>query len=246
MASDYFPFPEPDKWPGDGPVACGGNLGPRLLLHAYSLGLFPWYNEETPILWWSPDPRCVLLPENFRLPARSARKLASRPFTLTFNQAFDKVIEACAKSKRKGQNGTWITDEIMLAYIKLRGLGFAHSVESWRDGSLAGGLYGVALGKVFFGESMFHRESDASRAALAGLVSLLKIRGFNLIDCQQATPHMLQAGAVEMPRSCFLQLLAKSSRKFPFAGDNVALPWSPWLEKYEHDAASGDWLLSDK
>lgn len=246
MASDYFPFPDPEKWPEDDPVAYGGNLEPRLLMHAYSLGLFPWYNDDTPILWWSPDPRCVLLPDDFRLLARSARKLASKPFRLTFNQAFSKVIKACARLKRKGQNGTWITDDIMRAYIKLHELGFAHSVESWRDGVLVGGLYGVALDKAFFGESMFHLESEASRAALAGLVSLLKISGFNLIDCQQATPHMLQAGAREMPREDFLRLLAKSTRKFSFAKDDAALPWSPWLEKFEHDAAEGCWVLSGK
>lgn len=244
MDSDYFPFPDPDEWPGDAPVAYGGNLEPALLLHAYSLGLFPWYNDETPILWWSPDPRCVLLPEKFRLPGRAARKLASRPFMLTFNRAFDRVIEACAKLKRKGQRGTWITGDIMRAYIKLHELGYAHSVESWREGALVGGLYGVALGKVFFGESMFHKESEASRASLAGLVSLLKMKGFNLIDCQQATPHMLQVGAVEMPRMDFLHLLAKSARTFTFAGDNASLPWSPWLEKYEYDGAGCCWMQS--
>lgn len=236
-----YPFPDPFFGPKDEPVAWGGVLEPHLLLHAYSLGLFPWYNDPTPILWWSPDPRMVLFPDNFHLPRRSARKLASRPFTLTFNQAFDDVIDGCAQERKDGE-GTWILPEIRSAYINLHNLGYAHSVEAWRDGELAGGLYGVALEKAFFGESMFHRESEASRAALSGLVSLLRQNDFLFIDCQQETPHMAGMGARPLERADFLKLLGNAAPRYPYSGKG-RLPWRPWLEEYCHDDSENRWIL---
>jgi leucyl/phenylalanyl-tRNA---protein transferase len=205
-------FPPPEYADPSGLLAVGGDLSKERLLEAYRLGIFPWYSEDQPILWWSPDPRLVLDLKDFKI-SRSLRKTLKRGiFQVTFDHAFEEVIRACAVVPREAQNGTWITDEMEKAYIKLHGLGYAHSVESWFGGKLAGGLYGVSLGKCFFGESMFHLKTDASKVALATLVEKLKSWDFHFIDSQMTTEHMLSLGAKELPRRIFLKRLQLALR----------------------------------
>lgn len=236
-------FPPPEAARSDGLLCVGGNLRPERLLAAYSRGIFPWYEEGLPILWWAPDPRCVLPLENFRLPRRSARTLRRQPFELTLDAAFGRVIRSCAAPRKSGK-GTWLTAEMIAAYEKLHLLGYAHSVEAWRDGELAGGLYGVGLGRAFFGESMFHVLPEASRAALAGLVSLLRLRKAVLLDCQQESPHIMKMGGVMLPRPLFLQRLTAA-----LAGDDESMPdkgagpfpWAPWRKDYVFTMPSGSW-----
>lgn len=205
-------FPPPDYADPSGLLAVGGDLSKERLLEAYRLGIFPWYSDDQPILWWSPDPRLVLDLKDFVI-SRSLRKtLKKGVFQVTFDRAFEAVIEACAAAPRAAQNGTWITDEMQEAYINLHGLGYAHSVESWFEGKLAGGLYGVSLGKAFFGESMFHLKTDASKVALATLVEKLKSWDFHFIDSQMTTEHMVRLGAKELPRRIFLKRLQSALR----------------------------------
>ena len=205
-------FPPPDYADPSGLLAVGGDLSNERLLEAYRLGIFPWYSEDQPILWWSPDPRLILDLNDFKV-SRSLRKtLKKEVFQVTFDRAFEEVIRACASVPREAQNGTWITDDMEKAYIKLHGLGYAHSVESWFGGKLAGGLYGVSLGKCFFGESMFHLKTDASKVALATLVETLKSWDFHFIDSQMTTEHMLSLGAKELPRRIFLKRLQLALR----------------------------------
>ena len=206
-----LPFPPVSKAlrSPNGLLCAGGDLSPGRLIEAYSHGIFPWFSEGDPILWWSPDPRMVLFPGELKV-SRSLRKSVQHGgFETRFDTAFDAVIEECA-APRGGQAGTWIVPEMIEAYRRLNALGYAHSVESWRDGELAGGLYGVALGKVFFGESMFTRERDASKVALVRLVEKVREKGFRLIDCQQATRHLASLGAREIPRKAFAQLVRES------------------------------------
>ncbi len=191
----------------DGLVAVGGDLSPERLLFGYAQGIFPWYDEQSPILWWSPEPRCVLPLDNFYISSRLKRKIKNGPFHCTLNTAFDDVIKNCANVARPGQGGTWILPEMQDAYRILHLLGFAHSIECWKNDVLVGGVYGVALGKAFFGESMFHHVADASKIALEYLVNLLKMQGFTLFDCQQETPHMLEMGAITIARLDFNSLL---------------------------------------
>jgi leucyl/phenylalanyl-tRNA--protein transferase len=205
-------FPPPDYADPSGLLAVGGDLSKERLLEAYRLGIFPWYSEDQPILWWSPDPRLVLDLKDFII-SRSLRKtLKKGVFQVTFDRAFEEVIQACAAVPRLGQNGTWITEEMRKAYINLHGLGYAHSVESWFGGKLAGGLYGVSLGKAFFGESMFHLKTDASKVALATLVEKLNSWDFQFIDSQMTTEHMVRLGAKELPRRIFLKRLQSALR----------------------------------
>ncbi len=211
-------FPNPDLAPGDFPLAIGGDLSPERLIFAYSSGIFPWYSEGEPIMWWSPDPRMVLFPENLKV-SRSLRKvIKNKGFEVRFDTDFGRVINMCASVKRPGQEGTWITDEMKKAYIELHNLGYAHSVETYLDGELVGGLYGVSIGKTFFGESMFYTVSDASKVAFVKLVEKLREWDFDMIDCQQSTPHMERFGAVEIPRKKFLEILKKSVKKKDFVG----------------------------
>ena len=203
-------FPRPELANEDGLLAVGGDLSPQRLLNAYAHGIFPWYNEGMPVLWWSPDPRMVLFPKEFKRHKNLRRLVRSRKFEVTMDTDFHHVIEACGKAERKGQEGTWITDEMQKAYIRLFELGFAHSVECRLDGKLAGGLYGVALGKIFFGESMFHNVTDASKVALWHLVDYLLENDFELIDAQQDTPHLRSLGARLVPRKAFLQILKEN------------------------------------
>lgn len=206
--NDNQPFPHPDRalTEPDGLLAAGGNLTPRRLLRAYRMGIFPWYSADQPILWWSPDPRLVLLPECLKV-SRSLRKtLRKGLFAITADTAFEQVVAACA-GPRQGEPGTWITSEMFRAYCRLHRLGHAHSIETWQQGELVGGLYGVSMGRVFYGESMFSWISDASKIALVALAAQLQRWEFAVIDCQVTTAHLLSMGAVDIPRSSFLQLL---------------------------------------
>jgi leucyl/phenylalanyl-tRNA--protein transferase len=210
--TDKLVFPPPEHADPDGLLAVGGDLSMKRLLLAYRMGLFPWYAEDTPILWWSPDPRLMLKPKDLCVSKRLARTIKQGPFTITLDEAFADVIRGCAHVKRPRQKGTWIMDEMIDAYCCLHRDGYAHSVESWQDGKLVGGLYGVALGKAFFGESMFARVSDASKVAFVHLTRLLALWNFSLIDCQVTTSHLESFGAREVPRAEFLKMLKAALR----------------------------------
>ncbi len=206
-----FPFPDPRKSDGRGLLAYGGDLAAERLLAAYAQGIFPWY-DEAPILWFSPDPRSVLQPEDLHLSRSLCKRERSHPFELKMDTAFERVIRACSEVPRPDQDGTWITNDMILAYIELHRLGFAHSVEAWRRDEhgteiLAGGLYGVSLGRAFFGESMFAVESDASKIAFAAFVRQLGRWNFSIVDCQVKTEHLTRFGATEWPRPKFLATL---------------------------------------
>ena len=203
---DSFPHIESALREPDGLLAAGGDLSTERLLLAYRSGIFPWYEEGQPILWWSPDPRCVVRPSEFHV-SRRLRQYASRStLTLSFNRAFEKVIEACAGS-RKSQQGTWITADIMNAYKQLHADGWAHSVEVWDGEELVGGIYGLSIGRVFFGESMFSRQDNASKFALLGLCSILAKNDFELLDCQVLSQHLLTLGARLITRAEFSEIL---------------------------------------
>ena len=204
-------FPDPERADPSGLLAVGGDLSPERLLAAYSLGIFPWYEEGLPILWHAPDPRFVLPLGRLRT-SRSLRK-SMRRYETTFDEAFPEVIEACARVPRRGQEGTWITEEMKTAYVRLHQLGFAHSVETWHGGRLVGGLYGVSLGGAFFGESMFHLGRDASKVALARLVERLRAWDFDFVDCQVRTAHLESLGAVAWPRAKFQRALEGTLEK---------------------------------
>lgn len=201
-------FPDPSLAEPDGLLAVGGDLSPRRLVAAYALGIFPWFSTETPILWWSPDPRLVLLPEELHVPRSLSRTLRRGAFSFTADRAFEAVIRRCSKTPRPGQDGTWITDEMVDAYVRLHRLGLAHSFEAWEGESLVGGLYGVSLGAAFFGESMFSDRPDASKAAFVRSIEFLAGRGIDLVDCQVRTDHLVRFGARELPRADFLGRLA--------------------------------------
>jgi leucyl/phenylalanyl-tRNA--protein transferase len=201
----------------NGLLCAGGTLTPERVLEAYAKGIFPWFSAGDPVLWWSPDPRMVLFPEELKV-SRSLRKVVQRgAYETRFDGAFRAVMQACALP-RDGQGGTWIVPEMIDAYTQLHDRGFAHSVESWHEGELVGGLYGVSLGKVFFGESMFTRAPDASKVALVRLVERLRAADFRVIDCQQATAHLASLGAREIPREAFAQLL-RESIQYPASGE---------------------------
>ncbi len=199
-------FPPADR-AVDGLVAVGGDLSPERLLLAYRLGIFPWYGDRLPIMWHSPDPRCVLPIDRLHVGRSLRRVIARGDYELRIDTAFERVIEACKATVRPGQEGTWITRDMKEAYVRLHQLGYAHSIESWESGELAGGLYGVSLGHVFFGESMFAWRPNASKVALAALAAKVGAWGFKLIDAQVATPHTLAMGAEEWPRPRFLDVL---------------------------------------
>lgn len=205
-----YAFPSVEGSSREGIVCAGGNLSPGLLLSAYRQGIFPWYGEGDPLLWWSPNPRFSVLPETLHVSASSARLLKRGHFTLTLDEDFHQVIAACATIQRPGQDGTWILPEMIQAYERLHELGFAHSVEAWKEGRLVGGLYGVSLGGAFFGESMFSVESGASRAGFLSLATMLFERGFLLIDSQVHTDYVASMGGVDIPREAYLGRLAKA------------------------------------
>lgn len=206
----------------DGLLAVGGDLSPARLLYAYRHGIFPWYHGDQPILWWSPDPRAVLKPAEFHASRSLRKRLRRRQFRLSFDTAFEQVVAACAAPRStQPDGGTWITTDMQAAYLQLHRLGHAHSVEIWMDDELAGGLYGVTLGAVFFGESMFSRRRDGSKLALACLSRWLQTRDYSLIDCQVSSAHLARLGAIDIPRPEFLRLLDGYCEQ--------ARPVGPWL-----------------
>jgi leucyl/phenylalanyl-tRNA---protein transferase len=216
-------FPPPEYADPDGLLAIGGDLSPERLLLAYRMGIFPWYADDTPILWWSPDPRLVLYPAEFKVSRSLRRVIVKGTYAVTMDRAFRAVIEQCAALRRQNREGTWIVPEMEQAYCRLHTLGYAHSVECWNEGALAGGLYGVALGRVFFGESMFSRQTDASKVALFHLVNTLRSKGYEMIDCQVTTHHLQSLGAREIPRQEFLKLLGGALRDGPGQLPNSSL-----------------------
>lgn len=204
-------FPPINSATADGLLAYGGDLSPNRLLLAYRSGIFPWYNSGDPILWWAPDPRLVLFPDEFIL--RKSLKKRMKHFEVRYDTAFSQVIRECGSISRDGQEGSWIIPEIIEAYSLLHDMGYAHSIEAWQDGQLVGGLYGVVIGKVFFGESMFAKVSDASKVAFATLIERLKNAGFEMIDCQIPSAHLKSLGAREISREEFMQHLQENIYK---------------------------------
>lgn len=211
-------FPDPSEAEPGGLLAVGGDLSPERLLLAYENGIFPWYSEGDPILWFSPDPRMVFLPGDFRFSKTLLKTVSSGKFSVRVDTDFAAVIENCARVGRKGQSGTWITEEMKAAYGKLHELGYAHSFETYLEGMLVGGLYGVSLGGAFFGESMFHLETDASKAALFHLARKCREFGFDFIDSQVPTDHMRTLGGREISRKEFLLALESSLGKKTLRG----------------------------
>lgn len=204
----------------NGLLAAGGDLSPPRLLEAYTHGIFPWYSPGEPILWWSPDPRMVLFPKEIKLSRSLTKTLRKAAYSIRLDTAFSSVISACAHKLRSGQSGTWITNEMIAAYEQLHHLGYAHSVETWIDGELAGGLYGVAIGRAFYGESMFSQVRDASKIAFAHLCAYLNQQEFGIIDCQMETAHLTSLGARLIARSDFVATLATLTIAGPAPG-----PW---------------------
>ena len=240
-------FPPCSSECDDMPLCKGGDLSVPMLLAAYGKGIFPWFNEGDPLLWWSPAPRCVLLPERYHLPKRAVRYMKKQQFTFTLDLAFERVITNCARVRDK----TWITDDVLKAYCDLFSAGFAHSIECWQAGKLAGGLYGVALGRAFFGESMFHFVPEASRGSLNALISLLRTRGVTILDCQQRTQHIMDQGGVMLEREEFESRLEEALDAYPDSDDALtreymslggrdgwtdplrdAWPYLPWRTHY--------------
>lgn len=214
--TEFPPIETALDWP-NGLLAAGGDLSPERLLMAYRRGIFPWYETGQPILWWCPDPRTVIFPGALHVARRLRRYLAQGAFEGSFDRAFSRVVRGCARAHEPGA-GTWITPAMMTAYDRLHALGHAHSVEIWQGETLAGGLYGVAVGRVFFAESMFSRAPNASRAAMVLLDQALQAGGFRLMDCQLPSPHLFRMGAVEISRAAFLELLAAHTGQVPAEG----------------------------
>jgi leucyl/phenylalanyl-tRNA--protein transferase len=210
LLSDTIEFPPPHLASEEGLLAVGGDLTQKRLLLAYRMGIFPWFSNNEPILWWSPDPRLVLYPHEIKTSKTLKKIIKKEVFKVTMDLAFNEVINQCAQVRLKKNQGTWIIEDMIEAYCQLHESGFAHSVEVWRQGELAGGLYGVSLGKCFFGESMFTRISNASNIALVKLVEYLKELSFNMLDCQVPTEHLTRFGARQIPRIRFLNQLEKS------------------------------------
>lgn len=202
-------FPPVSDSDEDGLIAIGGDLSPERLLLAYRSGIFPWFNEGDPILWWSPDPRCVLFPEKLHVSKSMKQVLAKNHISFTMNRSFETVMRNCATVKRKDGHGTWISEEMVQAYTTLHKLGYAISAEAWEGQEMVGGLYGVLIGQVFFGESMFSKKSNASKFAFIQLIDHLHGKGIQLIDCQMRTDHLLSLGAEMIDRKTFLELLKK-------------------------------------
>ena len=217
-------FPHPSQASPDGVLAVGGDLSIERLILAYKAGIFPWYNEGEPIIWWSPNPRFVLFPDQLKV-SKSMRQVRRRKtFQITYDTNFRGVIEACQHMPRRDQDGTWITSAMLEAYVRLHEEGYAHSVEAWQDDELVGGLYGVSLGKCFFGESMFAKVSNASKAGFITLVRILESKGFKLIDCQTETRHLKSLGAIGIPREEFADFLEENTKE-----DFGSGKWTDWL-----------------
>jgi leucyl/phenylalanyl-tRNA---protein transferase len=216
-------FPQPELAEEDGLLAVGGDLSEERILLAYSMGIFPWYSQGSPILWWSPDPRLVMLPDELKISRSLRQTIRKGIFRVTIDSDFDQVIRSCATVHEREDRSTWITRRMIDAYSRLHRSGHAHSVESWQNGELAGGLYGVSMGKVFFGESMFSKRSDASKVAFALLVHQLREWDYRLIDCQVKTNHLIRLGAREIPRPAFLGMLREA----------LAAPAHHWAKRME-------------
>jgi len=210
LLTDKIAFPHPHLASSEGLLAVGGDLSQERLLLAYRMGIFPWFSDDEPILWWSPDPRLVLYPREIKISKTLNKIMKKGLFKVTMDSAFVQVITQCAQIRLQNNEGTWIVKDMIDAYCKLHESGFVHSVETWHQGELAGGLYGVSLGKCFFGESMFTRISNASNIALVKLVEYLNTLSFDMIDCQLTTEHLLRFGAKEIPRVSFLNQLEES------------------------------------
>lgn len=216
-------FPHPELALAEGLLAVGGDLSPERLITAYSFGIFPWYNEDSPILWWSPNPRFILYPDELKVSKSMRPYFNQQKYTVTIDTYFPEVLTACQRIERKDQDSTWITYEMHDAYCKLHEMGYAHSVEVWKGDQLAGGLYGISLGNMFFGESMFALAPNASKFALISLVKILKAKGFTLIDCQQETAHLASLGARTIDRKEFLKQLRNNRMEASFVGK-----WTNW------------------
>jgi leucyl/phenylalanyl-tRNA--protein transferase len=223
-------FPDPRRASDEGLLAHGGDLSPERLLHAYAQGIFPWFNADDPILWWSPDPRLVLYPDDFHLSKSFRRVLRNGAYEVRFDHDFAAVIQACGQIPRPGQAGTWLHPQMQAAYTTLHAQGFAHSIETYMDGELVGGLYGIAMGRAFFGESMFALRPDASKIALAALRGVLGAKSYDFIDCQVETEHLVRMGAVTIDRNHFLDALAEALDKPSDIGS-----WADYTWEYEHE-----------
>ncbi len=208
--SEHLEFPPAWLARADGLLCIGGDLTPDRLILAYQKGIFPWYSETEPILWWSPDPRLILFPKRIKVARSLKKKIRKNIFTITIDNAFKSVIASCSRPRGKPNEGTWLVSEMIEAYIRLHEIGIAHSVEAWHEDRLVGGLYGVCLGHSFFGESMFSLESDASKVALVSLANHLRRHRFSFIDCQVSSSHLINMGAVEISRHSFLNLLSQA------------------------------------
>ena len=227
LNDDELQFPDPREANADGVLAIGGDLRPDRLLFAYEIGIFPWFNPPEPVIWWSPDPRCVLYTDELKV-SKSMRNIFNRKqFSVTYDEAFVEVIEGCRDAPRSQQEGTWISSEIIDSYTWLHKLGVAHSVEVWQDGKLVGGLYGISLGRMFFGESMFSLVSNASKVGFIHLVNALRRMGFKLVDCQIYNEHLGSMGAREIPREDFLQELQIALKTETIQGN-----WAAMARKY--------------
>lgn len=218
---DRHVFPEPELAEPNGLLGVGGDLDPNRVLLAYQLGIFPWYSEGQPVLWWSPDPRMVLHTSDLKVARSLGKRVRQGRYEITFDRAFAQVVEACGEVPRPGQSGTWITDDMLHSYVSLHEAGYAHSVEAWQDGELVGGLYGVSLGQLYCGESMFAKAPDASKVAFVHLVRQLARWGVPLVDCQVYTEHLARFGAVEIPRTHYLEQVHELVR-----GPHRPGPWS--------------------
>jgi leucyl/phenylalanyl-tRNA--protein transferase len=223
-------FPNPRDAGEEGLLAFGGDLNPNRILKAYRNGIFPWFNPDDPVLWWSPNPRLVLYPEDFKTSKSFRRVLRNKGFEVRFDTDFEAVITHCGNVPREGQEGTWLTNEMKEAYIEIHNMGFAHSVETYYEGKLVGGLYGIAMGKGFFGESMFSLMPNASKVAIKALSSICVKKSYDFIDCQVATPHLIQWGAKLVERDTFLDDLEETLEKSTDFGS-----WRDWTWEYIED-----------
>lgn len=215
-----YAFPPVEESDEQGFLAYGGDLSPARLISAYESGIFPWYEEGQPILWWCPPQRMILFPSEFKVSKSLNASIRNRGYSVKIDRQFDEVIDRCSKIPRQGQSGTWITEDMKKAYSRLHTMGFAHSFETYKDGKLVGGLYGISLGRAFFGESMFSDERDASKVAFAKLVSFSLEQSFAFVDCQLYTDHLASLGAAEIPRNAFMDLL-KQALAYP----DLQQPW---------------------
>ncbi len=220
--SDRIEFPPAWLARSDGLLCIGGDLSPERLILAYQMGIFPWFSENEPILWWSPDPRLVLYPDRVKVSRSLKKKIRKHSFDIRIDTAFEQVICACAQPRQERDEGTWLIPDMIEAYCTIHHMGVAHSVEAWKDDRLVGGLYGISMGRAFFGESMFSREPDASKTALVALADHLRHYGFEFIDCQVTTDHLLSMGAVEITRDVFLDRLETA-----IAGESPEETWAP-------------------